>query len=214
MDEGTAKEAPKKKARVYTKEDVDSLRTKYPELSLGEPVENPEDYEAGVLKPEAYGKRIQQGATVINDNIANLAALREGVATAWEVAASTGKDPSEAVATVLNSEKSAEALKGVSDDLMVLGRWQESMTNPPDNVKDAYNTYVRALAGLSDFQRGLTSWNTFENVNLFRSRLSELESQISVAVSQIQASTAQPQPEPAPENPDQQESEDQQPPTQ
>src|SRR5262245_37179356 len=37
-----APEAPKKKARVYTKEDVDSLRSKYPELSLGEPIENPD----------------------------------------------------------------------------------------------------------------------------------------------------------------------------
>src|SRR5262249_39688272 len=68
----TTKETPKKKARVYTKEDVDSLRSKYPELSLGEPVENAEDYENGVLKPQAYGKRIQQGAVMIGNNLTNL----------------------------------------------------------------------------------------------------------------------------------------------
>src|SRR4026208_2452798 len=66
MEAPAVVETPKKKAKVYTKEDVDSLRSKYPELSLGEPIENVEDFEGGVLKPSAYGRRIQEGATVIS----------------------------------------------------------------------------------------------------------------------------------------------------
>jgi hypothetical protein len=80
----------KKKGRVYTKDDVENLRSKYPELSIGEPIENPEDFERGVLKPEAYSKRIQESAGRITSNLPGLAKLRDATATAWEVAASTG----------------------------------------------------------------------------------------------------------------------------
>jgi len=209
----TTKEAPKKKARVYTKEDVDSLRSKYPELSLGEPVENPEDFEGGVLKPSAYGKRIQQGAEAIGSNVAGLIELRDGVATAWEVAASTGKSPVEAVNAVLATEKAAATMKSVSDDLMVLGRWQESMSNPPDKFKEGYDLYVQALTALSDFQKGIRDWNKVENVDLFRSNLAQLESQITTSIAKIPPTMEKPQTPPE-KNPDQEKPEDQQPPNQ
>jgi hypothetical protein len=205
-------ETPKKKARVYTKEDVDSLRSKYPELSLGEPVENPADFEGGVLKPSAYGKRIQQGAAAISSNMAGLIEVREGVATAWEVAASTGKSPEEAVNAVLGTEKAAATMKSVSDDLAKLGEWQESMTNPPDKYKEGYDLYVQALTALSDFQRGIREWKTVDNVNLFRTKLAQLETQINSSVAKIAAAVEEPQP--TPENPDQEKPEDQQPPNQ
>jgi hypothetical protein len=201
-----APEAPKKKARVYTKDDVDALRSKYPELSLGEPIENPEDFQNGVLKPEAYGKRIQQGATAISDSLGTLRELRDGLATAWEVAASTGKEPAEAVNAVLTGEKGTAIMKGVSDELNSLGRSQESMTNPPENVKSNYDSYVQALTGLSDLQRSLREWNTFSNVNLFRQRSEELEQQITSAVRQIQAS----QPPAPPESDSNQQTSDEQ----
>ena len=184
-----APEPSKKKARVYTKEDVDALRSKYPELSLGEPVENPEDFENGVLKPTAYGKRIQQGATAIGNNLETLKELRDGIATAWEVGASTNKNPADAINAILTGEKGAGIMKSVSDELSGLGRTQESMTNPPQNLKENYDLYVQALSGLSDFQRGLREWNTFQDANAFRNRMGELEGQINVAVSRIQSST-------------------------
>jgi hypothetical protein len=209
----TTTEAPKKKARVYTKEDVDSLRSKYPELSLGEPVENAEDFEGGVLKPSAYGKRIQQGAEAISSNMAGLIELRDGVATAWEVAASTGKSPVEAVNAVLGTEKAAATMKSVSDDLMILGRWQESMSNPPDKFKEGYQLYVQALTALSDFQKTIREWNRVNNVNIFRSSLAQLETQITTSVAKIPVTMEEPQTEPA-KNPDQEKPEDQQPPNQ
>jgi hypothetical protein len=202
----TKPEASKKKARVYTKDDVEALRSKYPELSIGQPIENPEDFDNGVLKPEAYGRRIQQGATAIVDNLETLKELRDGVATAWEFAASNGKDPSEAVNALLKGEKGSSIMKGVSDELGSLGRVQESMTSPPENVKSNYDLYVQALTGLSDFQRGLREWNTFNDAKLFRSRMSDLEGQIRSAVNRIQASAP-----PPPSTPDsnQQNTEDQ-----
>ena len=183
----------KKKARVYTKEDVDTLRSKYPELSLGEPVENPEDFDNGVLKPEAYGKRIQQGATAVANNLETLKELRDGIATAWEVAASTGKNPADAVNAVLTGEKGVSIMKGVSDELNTLGRTQETMTNPPEDVKSNYDLYVQALTGLSDFQRSLREWNSSSDANQFRSRLADIESKINTAVTRIQASAPPPQ---------------------
>jgi hypothetical protein len=211
----SAPEPPKKKVRVYTKDDVDALRAKYPELSLGEPVENPEDFEGGVLKPSAYGKRIEQGAATVGNSLATLAELRDGVATAWEVAASTGKNPADAVNAVLTGEKGTEIMKGVSDDLNTLGRWQETMTSPPEALKGNYDLFVQALTGLSDYQRALRQWNTFENVNLFRSRLGDLQNQITSAVTQIQASAPPAQPQAAPAEPGSEENteDQQQPPT-
>jgi hypothetical protein len=180
--------APKqtKKSRVYTKEDVDALREKYPELSIGEPIENPEDFEGGVLKAESYGKRIHDAAGRVNENISGLAKLRDAAATAWEIAASTGKDPSEAVNAALATEEATLILKETSDDLSSLGRWQESMSGAPDQYKDGYELFVQTITDLSDFQRAVREWNTFENVNLFRSRLNDLESRLNANTQRLQ----------------------------
>ena len=177
----------KKKGRVYTKDDVDTLRTKYPELSIGEPIENPEEFERGVLKPEAYSRRIQESAGRITRNLPGLAKLRDATATAWEVAASTGKAPQEAVTAALSTEESALVLKQVSDDLLSMARWQETMENGPDQFKEGYDLFVQAMADLSDYQRGVREWNTFENVNIFRSRMAELESRINQNATRLEA---------------------------
>lgn len=187
----------KKKSRVYTKEDVDSLREKYPELSIGEPIENPEDFEGGVLKSEAYGRRLHDAATRVNESLSGLAKLRDAAATAWEVAASTGKDPAEAVNAALSTEEATLILKDASDDLSTMGRWQESMEGAPDQYKEGYDLFVQTMTDLSDFQRAVREWNTFENVNLFRSRLTELESRLNMNTQRLQ--TWQPKvSEPAP----------------
>jgi hypothetical protein len=178
---------PKKKSRVYTKEDVDTLREKYPELSIGEPIENPEDFEEGVLKPEVYGKRIHDAATRANESISGLAKLRDAAATAWEIAASTGKDPAEAVNAALATEEATLILKETSDDLTSMGRWQESMANAPDQYKEGYELFVQTITDLSDFQRAVREWNTFENVNLFRSRLNDLESRLAINTQRLQS---------------------------
>jgi hypothetical protein len=183
----TAPENPKKKGRVYTREDVDALRDKYPELSIGDPIENPEDFEGGVLKPEAYATRLNEGATRINENLPGLVSLRDAAATAWEVASSTGKDPTEAVQAALATEEAATILKATSDDLVSLGRWQENMAGAPDQFKEGYSVFVQAITDLSDFQRGLREWNTFENVNIFRNRLSELENRLTASVNRLQS---------------------------
>jgi hypothetical protein len=176
----------KKKGRVYTKEDVENLRSKYPELSIGEPIENPEDFERGVLKPEAYSKKIQESAEKISRNLPGLATLRDATATAWEVATSTGKDPAEAVKGTLSTEEAALVLKQTSDDLMSMARWQETMANAPDQYKEGYELFVKTMTDLSDYQRALREWNSFENVNIFRSRLAELETRINTNATRLQ----------------------------
>jgi len=200
----TADTETKKKGRVYTKDDVENLRTKYPELSIGEPIENPEDFERGVLRPEAYSKRIQESAERITRNLPGLGKLRDATATAWEVATSTGKDPAEAVKGALSTEEAALVLKQASDDLMSMANWQEAMASPPDQFKEGYELFVKTMTDLSDYQRGVREWNSFENVNIFRSRLGELETRITVNGNRLQtwtpavAAPAKPQPpEPA-----------------
>ena len=203
----TIKEQPKKKGRVYTREDVDALRNKYPELSLGDPIENAEDFEGGILKPEAYVKGMQQGATRINENLSGLVKLRDAAATAWEVAASTGKDPAEAINAALSTEEATTLLKETSSDLTTLGRWQENMANAPDQYKEGYNLFVQSITDLSDFQRALREWNTFENVNIFRTRLVDLETRLNASTSRLQSwqpAGVPPPPETVPENEDEQ----------
>ncbi len=208
----------KKKGRVYTKDDVENLRTKYPELSIGEPIENPEDFDRGVLKAEAYSKRIQESAGRITRNIPGLAKLRDATATAWEVAASTGKDPAEAITGALSTEESALVLKQVSDDLMSMASWQETMANGPDQFKEGYNLFVQTMTDLSDYQRGVREWKTFENVNIFRSRLAELENRINQNAIRLEswkpevAAPAKPQPPPTPTETEETEETEEEPP--
>jgi len=182
-----APQTPKKKARVYTKEDLEAIRSKYPELSIGEPVERPEDYVDGKLTTEAFLRRLQDGGSMIRESASSMTVVRDSILAAWEPAVSAKNDPREAVNGVLATSDSTAAIESVSTDLETLGTWQETMKAPPDQYKEVYGTFVSAITALSEFHRLVREWYTLETPDNFRSKTSASQNQINTTLSGLQS---------------------------
>lgn len=178
---------PKKKARVYTKEDADALKEKYGDLSIGEPIENVEDFEGGVLKPEAYLQYLKDGAARINETLLGMAILRDGTATAWEVAASTGVDPDEAVNNYLTGPAATMNIQRTNQEITSLNSLEDTLSPVPPQFQEGYEAFQAALTGLKSYLSTIRAGNeSYDNVNLFRSHLSEVENQVRNQVRRVQ----------------------------
>ena len=190
--------APRSKGRIYTKEDLDKLKEKYGDLTTGEPIEDPQDFEGGVLKPDAFLQLLKRGATQATEAIQDLATLSNGVASAWEVSESTGRDPAEAIKSHLEAESTVALLQTTTSEVNSVVRLQETLsTQIPQGYADGYKMLSDMVAALQSYQGLISNYASIQNASLYRSRVNELSGQIGDFASRLQ--TFQP---PAPKKPE------------
>jgi hypothetical protein len=182
-------EAPKapKKGRTYTKEDIDKLKERYGELTVGTPIENVEDYSEGVLKPEAYVRILKESASGMPETLQNLATLGSSVNTSWEVAESTGKNPKQAVTDYLANKSAVDLLSSYNAQMSAYDDAKTRLANPPKGYEDGYKALTSAVASLQNYYQYIRGWSEAGNSSVFKSRLNELSSLASSSIAQLQA---------------------------
>ena len=185
MEEGDI--TPKKKGKVYTKEDLEALKAKYGDLTTSErPIIQVEDYEAGVLKPEAYHRYLTESGSQISQALESLTTLANGVATAWEIADSTGKDANEAIRNYM-SDQSTSSLAGTSNTQVAgLEELRDKLSGGPQEYGGAYDTLAKAIETIKNFQRLVQDRSSVDNSSLYRSRLQEMSSEVSNAIAKLE----------------------------
>jgi hypothetical protein len=177
----------KKKARTYTKEDLDALRSKYGELTLGrEKIVNAEDFENGVLKPEAYMKYLREGVTRIPQIMGNLQILRDAVAVAWEDAARNNKDVKEAVNAYLAGPSATDLNKSILAAMGDLEVLNDTLSTYPTGYDDGYKFFAGALLATLNYHKAITSIDPTMDVNTFRNNLDQLSRDINTNINGVQ----------------------------
>ena len=191
--EPTPEKAEKKKAKVYTKEDLDALRAKYGDLTLGrEKIVNTEDFENGALKPDAYVKYLRDGASRIPGIMGNLQILRDSVAVTWEDAAKNNKDVKEAVNAYLSGSSATDLNKSILASIGDLEILNDTLSTYPPEFEQGYQYYSDALTATMNYQKAVTSIDPSSDVNAFGANLDQLSGQINSDIARIQ--TWQPPP--------------------
>lgn len=188
----------KKTSKVYTAKDIEALRDKYGDIAPtsddgGAPI-------VGTVTRENYHKYLQDSGAHMGAVITQLSSLLDGMATAWEVASSTGRDPSASVTDYLSGKAATEILKEASSEMSTLESFKESLANPPKEFAPVLETFTTSLKRLQEGYDLIRKYDINQNMTVFRSRITGIFTEIRPAISTLQS--AQPLvPEVAPVTP-------------
>ncbi len=178
---------PKKKARVYTKDDLDRLKEKYGDMDIGTPIENVEDYsEPGVFKPEAYARQLKDAPPRMTEAMGELAQITSGIFTSWEMAASTGGDPKQAVDGFLATESASEMRDSFLSSLLSLEDMQQRLSQTPKGYEDGYKALSDAVSGMRNYYNAVIGYGSVENSSFYKSRTDELAGLANAQISKLQ----------------------------
>ena len=178
---------PAKKARVYTKDDLDKLKERYGELTTGTPIENSEDFSSpGVLKPEAYLKMVRDAAAPLSQIAQNLDLLGAGINTQWEVAASTGKNATEAIQSYMKGESASAIITTYTTQIAAAQDVKERLGTPPRGYQELGKIYDTALTSIQNYYDLIRGYASVQNSSVFKSRLDEMKMKVNSSVMSLQ----------------------------
>lgn len=178
--------APSKKAsKVYTSKDIAALRDKYGDIAPtsddgGAPM-------VGTVTRENYHKYLQDAGAHMAAVITQLNSLLDGMVTAWEVASSTGRDPSVSVRDYLAGKAAIEILSGVSSEMSTLESFGDALANPPKEFAPVLENFSTGLQRLQEGFNLMRQYDTKQNVTVFRSRIAGIFNEIRPHISTLQS---------------------------
>lgn len=187
QEEDLPAQQPKKKGRVYTKDDLERLKEKYGDMDIGSPIESVEDYsEPGVFMPEAYARQLKDAAPRMTETMEELRTLTSGIFTNWEMSSSTGGDPKKAVDGFLATQSASELRESIASSLASLEDLRERLSRAPKGYEDGYEALNDAITGIRNYYNAVIGYGSVENSSFFRSRSDELNDQVNSQISKLQ----------------------------
>jgi hypothetical protein len=170
--------------KVFTNEDVvpapPRTETAPAEPSPAQPA--PQTAQAIAVDANSFDKDLTDGAGQLSKTLQDLSALSDGIAANWEVAASTGNDPKRSVRDYMSGATANAILGNVTQQINALQALQGKLVNVPAGREQSYQIFSRAVDALKTFHSQIQDYDSIQNVNLLKSRLTELSSQINSAV--------------------------------
>ncbi len=178
----------KKKARVYTKDDIDRLKEKYGDMDIGEPIEDLADYsEPGVFIPEAYARQLKEAGPRMTETMEELGTLTSSIFTNWEMASSTGGDPKNAVTEYLATESALGLKDSIASSIASLDDLQQRLSRAPKGYEDGYKAFGDAVSGIRNYYNTAIGFGSIENSSFFKSRTDELAEQVRSQIAKLQS---------------------------
>lgn len=178
--------APSKKAsKVYTSKDIEALRDKYGDIVAG--TEDGGAPMVGTVTRENYHKYLQDAGAHMAAVITQLNSLVDGMTTAWEVASSTGRDPSASVRDYLAGKAATEILAGVSSEMSTLESFGDALANPPKEFAPVLESFSSGLQRLQEGYNLIRQYDNKQNMTVFRSRITGIFSEIRPRISTLQS---------------------------
>jgi hypothetical protein len=189
---------PKKASKVYTSKDIEALRDKYADIA---PTSDDGDAPmVGTVTRENYHKYLQDAGAHMGAVITHLSSLMDGMATAWEVASSTGRDPSISVKEYMGGKAATEILSAVASEMSTLDSFGEALENPPKEFAPILETFTSGVGRLREANDLIRQYDGKQNMTVFRSRITGIFTEVRPRISTLQS--VQPLVPEAPPEPD------------
>jgi len=181
MKEQDITESPNavKKGKVYTKEDVERLKTKYGELTTGEP-NAPEQ-----LSADDYYAQIVEGAGRIPHVVESLINLGHQVANTWEASEGAGKNASEPLRALTSSDDYKNALAQANKEISSLNAMKDRLSIPPKAYRDAYENFSTTIQSTEELFMAVQRRGDF-TPSTFRSNFTSMATKINEQAQQLQ----------------------------
>lgn len=178
-----------KQPKVFTNEDVVPAAPNPEPSPLDSPQSQPLPQTAPTTTVDgaAYDKDLKEGAVQIGKTLQDLSALTDGITVNWEVASSTGNDPARSLRDYMTGATATAILNNISQQVNSLQALQAKLASAPAGKEQSYQIFTRAVDSLKAFHSQIQQYDSIQNINLLKSRLTELSSQINSAVEVLQA---------------------------
>jgi hypothetical protein len=163
------------------------------------PVEPPKEEHALAVEPVApalsavaapdenpYVKSLHAATSKLQTAFETAKSLLDGMMTAWEVNASTGRDP----ATALQEFKATKAatITALADSqIQTVDKLQESLGNPPSQYVSALQTFNNANSELHQYYDAIRQYDGKPSLRVFKSRLTAKEQSIQNKIETLKA---------------------------
>jgi hypothetical protein len=178
-------ENTKKPSRVYTMKDIETLREKFSGVGTDSPKADVPI--VGTVTPEDYLSYLKDASARMGTAVTQLNSLLDGLATAWEVASSTGKDPSISIKEYKSGKAAGEILKTVNNLMSTLDSYKESLgENPPKEYEAAFQSFTQSLDMLDEALNMIQQYDSKQNMTTFRNRITDMFNEIRPKIATLQ----------------------------
>lgn len=153
------------------------------------PVEEPQEHPAiaTVSSDEnPYTKSFQHAVSQLETTFQGVKSLLDGMMTAWEVNASTGRDPATALQE-FKATKAATITMLADSQMQTLDKLQESLGTPSSQYVSALQTFNDAVSELHQYYDSIRQYDGKPSPRVFHSRLNAKEESIQKKIEELRS---------------------------
>lgn len=187
-----AKPAPngKKEAKVYGQNDLDTLRTKYGDLSPGQLTFD------GEMSADAYYKTLQAGISEANDILSSFKNLALDVTATWEAAISTGKSGHQELSDFMGAGAGFGTLTDTTNRINGLKKVRDQLMKPPKGYESVPQKFSILVDSLNNVANLFGTYNSITDGIYFRTNIDRMNLAVTRALAPLQDVKEIEEPEP------------------
>jgi hypothetical protein len=180
---------------------VDLEKTKQANVPLTPPVPAPEEIPPAVsqqqehvpppeeaIAPESssYFTSLNEGTTKLENAFEEVGSYLDAMMTAWEVNASTGRDPIAALRE-FKTTKGPGLTVSIDALIQVLEKFKTQLNDPPVQFTSAFESFNSSVGDLTKYYDAVRQYEGKPAIRVFRSRLSTDQKSIQKKIDQLKA---------------------------
>ncbi len=176
-----------------------------PETAVAPPIEMPEDAPSETphtapietpapetqqpivsapLEMNPYAKSLHDVTSKLETAFETAKSLLDGMMTAWEVNASTGRDPAAALQE-FRATKTATITALADSQLQTVDKLVDGMGNPPSEYVSALQTLNNAISELHQYYDAIRQYDGKPSLRVFHSRLTTKEQSLTTKIEEL-----------------------------
>jgi hypothetical protein len=161
-----------------------------PETPEAAPIETPTPQaEQPITTPvdeNPYAKSLHEITAKLETAFETAKSLLDGMMTAWEVNASTGRDPAAALQE-FRATKASTITALADSQLQTVDKLQEGLGNPPSQYVSALQTLNNAISELHQYYDSIRQYEGKPSLRVFHSRLATKEQSLTKKIENLKA---------------------------
>lgn len=131
-----------------------------------------------------YAKSLHQATAKLETAFGTAKSLLDGMMTAWEVNASTGRDPAIALQE-FKATKAASITVLADSQMQTVDKLQEGLGNPPSQYVSSLQTFNNAISELHQYYDAIRQYEGKPSPRVFHSRLTAKEQSIQKKIDEL-----------------------------
>jgi hypothetical protein len=176
-------------ANVPPPEEVQPAENTAPETqSNAEPlsVTSPATETSAVTELNPYFTSLREATGKLENTFEEVGSYLDAMMTAWEVNASTGRDPFSALRE-FKTNKGTNLAVSIDALFQSLDKFKTELNNPPSQYSTAFDTFNTTIQNLTQYFDAVRQYDGKPAISVFRSRLNPTEQNIQKKIEELKA---------------------------